>query len=133
MSRGNKTRIEPSLISSAGLVGTDLSVNVRISEEREGGRAGWGDSREPAHVGSVARQGAAGFRQRGRSKEAAGTREPHPALAKASGKAVLGQRSKARQVAARLAPKRLGAADLREAAGGEITAAPWQRADIHQN
>lgn len=23
--------------------------------------------------------------------------------------------------------------DLQEAAGGEITAAPWQRADIHQN
>jgi len=31
----------------------------------------------------------------------------------------------------RLAPKRLGAAGLREAAGGEITAARWQRADIH--
>lgn len=81
----------------------------------------------------MARQGAAGFRHRGRSKEAAGTREPHPALAKAREKAVLGQRSKARQVAARLAPKRLGAADLQEAAGGAITAAPWQRADIHQN
>lgn len=32
-----KIRIEPSLISSAGLVGTDLSVNIKISEEREGG------------------------------------------------------------------------------------------------
>lgn len=33
----------------------------------------------------------------------------------------------------RLALKRLEGADLQEAAGGEITAAPWQRADIHQN
>lgn len=32
-----------------------------------------------------------------------------------------------------LLQKRLGAADLQEAAGGEITAALWQRADIHQN
>lgn len=46
---------------------------------------------------------------------------------------MLGQRGKARQAAVRLAPKRLGAADLQEAAAGEITAALWQRADIHQN
>lgn len=52
---------------------------------------------------------------------------------KAVEEAVLGQRDTARQAAGRLAPKRLGAADLQEAAGGEITAAPWQRADIHQN
>lgn len=45
----------------------------------------------------------------------------------------LSQRCNTRQAAERLALKSLGDADLQEAAGGEITAAPWQRADIHQN
>jgi len=60
---------------------------------------------------------------KGAPRRLQGCREQHPALVKADEEALLDQ--------GRLAPKRLGAAGLREAAGGEITAARWQRADIH--
>lgn len=116
-----KTGLTP-VSGSAGLVGTVLCVNTMTSNIRgKGGRKN--------HLGGD--QSASTHLQQARRLQ--GWREQHPALVKSAKEAVLGQRCNARQAAKRLTPKSLGAADLQEAAGGDITAAPWQRADIHQN